>query len=718
MAEFGVDSTSITAPQSVTPVTEGIQKSPLMLEGVNSLLKQGIAIGDAIQNRKGQAALKDFAEKQLNVIRAVEQGAPGFTNTSYARSVMQKNLFDMIDLYGKNPEMRKQILDEHNAILGAADIFGNLSKGTTEEIRRNNYRSNLVTAGYVDPDASEDDFQIAENTHQKAAMAEKSYELQVKQIELNSKALNYSQDKKKAELEAATDTFVHTALPSLVVRFDAEVANIQKSAMTPAQKAQSIAALQQQFQTEQADILLNMSTDKRAAVEKMFTERAKLATDVATGAIDAAAAKTKLDLLKDESVYNALTSSPLIAKAYAMSAIDLQGIATISGSAGLQALDTLGNYLVTNGSDKGNSANLFDNTPEAQSAKTAYFKALTNLGGDSSPEAQAQLETQLSNVVMGIEDYQNLYARDPKAAMALIDWMSTPEFLALRQKHPESFTNVEGAKEALQLNFNDEVWGMVQSEFLNGKVVYPQTMSGVGFWGLMGGPGVAASGANRPEVKPAPEAVTYEFGAAGIRFKAVNPDDKTAAYKAKQLNKDLAPAIMKTIKASAHLSGRTDYDKMFEEVAPMIFSTQSPDGDTGDNLQPSSFNKASGGAKANANVNTEQVSEEASTAWSALTGSWTGPQLTINSGYRSPEYNASVGGAKNSQHTHGNAFDVDVSGMDLEQRKALIRSAKEAGFRGVGVYANSLHFDVGPSRAWGPSYHSDSIPEWAKEVVQ
>jgi hypothetical protein len=111
------------------------------------------------------------------------------------------------------------------------------------------------------------------------------------------------------------------------------------------------------------------------------------------------------------------------------------------------------------------------------------------------------------------------------------------------------------------------------------------------------------------------------------------------------------------------------------------------------------------------------ISEEAAAAFARLQETYGSP-LTVTSAYRDPETNARVGGASGSQHLHGNAFDIDVSGLSIEERVELIRMAQQAGFRGIGVYNNSLHFDVGAARAWGPSYSRDSLPGWAAGVVQ
>ncbi len=95
-----------------------------------------------------------------------------------------------------------------------------------------------------------------------------------------------------------------------------------------------------------------------------------------------------------------------------------------------------------------------------------------------------------------------------------------------------------------------------------------------------------------------------------------------------------------------------------------------------------------------------------------------GKTFKISSDYRSPDENDAAGGAKKSQHMQGRAFDIDVSDMSIDERLELIKLARSvAGFGGVGVYSNSLHFDTGAERAWGPDYTSGSVPGWAAEAV-
>ena len=73
--------------------------------------------------------------------------------------------------------------------------------------------------------------------------------------------------------------------------------------------------------------------------------------------------------------------------------------------------------------------------------------------------------------------------------------------------------------------------------------------------------------------------------------------------------------------------------------------------------------------------------------------------FVIVSGYRSPEHNRAVGGARNSFHMQGIAFDVSLRGLDKEE---MFQKAEEAGFDGIGKYNTFIHIDTrGYKARWG-----------------
>jgi zinc D-Ala-D-Ala carboxypeptidase len=80
-----------------------------------------------------------------------------------------------------------------------------------------------------------------------------------------------------------------------------------------------------------------------------------------------------------------------------------------------------------------------------------------------------------------------------------------------------------------------------------------------------------------------------------------------------------------------------------------------------------------------------------------------GTPLLITSAYRSPEHNRKVGGAKNSYHMRGNAFDIRMENQDPVAFEA---AAREIGFRGIGYYPKQgfMHIDLGPERTWGTPF--------------
>ncbi|MEM7428629.1 MAG: N-acetylmuramidase domain-containing protein [Pseudomonadota bacterium] len=89
------------------------------------------------------------------------------------------------------------------------------------------------------------------------------------------------------------------------------------------------------------------------------------------------------------------------------------------------------------------------------------------------------------------------------------------------------------------------------------------------------------------------------------------------------------------------------------------------------------------------------VVPEALDALQALRREW-GRPITINSGYRSPAYNSRIGGAAQSKHMDGIAFDC---AMPAEDQAEFIAMAERHGFNGIGAYSTFVHIDTRPDRA-------------------
>lgn len=72
--------------------------------------------------------------------------------------------------------------------------------------------------------------------------------------------------------------------------------------------------------------------------------------------------------------------------------------------------------------------------------------------------------------------------------------------------------------------------------------------------------------------------------------------------------------------------------------------------------------------------------------------------VIVNSGYRTPEYNAKIGGVKNSQHTKGTAADIKVSDTPAREVQKYLKN-KYPDKYGIGSYSTFTHIDVRAKKA-------------------
>lgn len=70
--------------------------------------------------------------------------------------------------------------------------------------------------------------------------------------------------------------------------------------------------------------------------------------------------------------------------------------------------------------------------------------------------------------------------------------------------------------------------------------------------------------------------------------------------------------------------------------------------------------------------------------------------LIVNSGVRTPEYNATVGGVDGSAHEAGWAADLAV--RTSQERFKVLKAAMDVGFKRIGVAKTFIHLDADPSK--------------------
>ena len=85
-----------------------------------------------------------------------------------------------------------------------------------------------------------------------------------------------------------------------------------------------------------------------------------------------------------------------------------------------------------------------------------------------------------------------------------------------------------------------------------------------------------------------------------------------------------------------------------------------------------------------------------------------GKRIVVTSGFRDPEHNQRVGGAKHSQHLSCNAADIQMVGVSKWDLARYFRSRPDIG--GVGTYCstNSIHVDIGRRRDWNWKCRTDT----------
>lgn len=717
-ANFGSAATDVGEMATSASPRAGVTKNPVFVEALSNTLGN---VGDMLKARReqqNQSAISTFAKQQLLVADSVAQGK---RSSAFAQTVLRQNLIKAIDA---NPNMASDFLKTQSSIMGLSGGGKIAADGTKEEQRQIARKDQLVTAGLVSATASDQEFARADEAARIATAAAEKHKQRMDTIDTELKLHSLTDARRKAleeEKKDSLNTLVSESAEAEFLSLKGVFDGINSDPnLSEADRIIKIKETYTAWQAKTAAALGNTDSSMKSTLETTFNRLEADALARASGEIGDAELKRRNERTMANQKALALSNPDIASIATAQELFGQEGLAKILlNDRSKKALNTYMEFLAGGSGQTGVEApSVFTDESATKNAMKQYLDDIASGAISGDPAKTANAASHITRLLESIEDDSGRISRDPKKAIALIDWMASPAFLKARTANPEAFSNIEGAAEVLGTHYHDEVSGMIKTEFKNAKVFVPSktpTRSGL-------------------VSEPTNELVQAVGTDGGMTFQAINPDSREARSEAQRLNKTLKPIINNSLKAQAHLAGRSDYKAIWEEAAEEIVGVGAvaggagednlAGGDDGDDLTMADYAKDK--------ALTEQIPlEEVDKDWTVGKGEGVEPKLIdllsrvrketgvnfrLNEGKRSTERQKELvaSGASqtmNSRHIHGNAADIVIlnedgsANWDFKSYKPVAEAAKRiAAEMGIDNFVwggdwkslrDGVHFQVG-----------------------
>lgn len=570
MAEFGASSTEAPETQNfvqpLPPVETAQVREPIAVQGVTNLFRQFREARAGQREKEGNAFLSRFANEQLGIAMAVDQGK---LTPQAATSRMTTNLMSAIH---SNPGLRDELLKTNTTISNQAGIKELVTEGTEEYQRQQNLWDNLVEQGLVKPDASQEEFIQAEENFRLAAEAQRRYKAEMDTISMERAQLGLSRERIQTldlkESRQSEKLFIDS-YPAMMDEFqtkgDKYLARLNDPEWNEAEVVDLINREFNMFEQQWALHFSKMDSDQANALMKGFREYKDLLIAEATGEQNREMLTRKRDDIIRRNEIALLESDPVFSRVTAASNLGLEQL--------MMATPKLRNAVsdaIMNGLEGDTPTNPFSGDEAKREAYRSYLDFLSADPETLDDDQRAEQERHITNVLQGVKTFGEVLEESPDRGIPMFtDWLSSPQFLKLRNEHEGVFENQNTAVQMLVQNFDENVWPMVEREFRNNDIatVTLQETEGVG-------PPVVGG----METTPTAGQVGYRITGGGMEFFALDQDNTEAVRKARKLNRELAPVINKTVKAMAHLEGNNDYRAMWERVGTEIMGIPSATG--------------------------------------------------------------------------------------------------------------------------------------------
>lgn len=565
--EFGSNVTQVPTLQSAVTPQSGVAKKPVLLSGLSGLFEQAGAALTAKKEKDAATGISEFTKQQLLVADALDQGR--IKSSAHARTIMRKNLLDAID---RNPTASADLIAAQAAIVGLPGGADIVKEGNEQEQLQRMRRESLVNAGVLAFDADDATFNHVDSTVRTAEESKRQHDMKMQTLDEELKMQNVTEGRRKQieeEKEQATVDYIRSAAPAERMDFESRLKSITNDPnMTEADKVNAIDDLWNSWQGKMSETFGDISAHRGSAYLKPFEQTyqayrkrasGETTSEVLKNSIDVALATEKASMLMDPDLLKAATANALFNGSPVLQAM------TAGDSPSQKALIR---YLANNGNNSHAAENPYVSNPADRKGLSTYLKTVTDGLNSGEATMKADASAGFTKTLDSLIDYEGLLKRDPATAIEVVNWMATPGFAKALTANPDLAANSPELREVLEQHYDQEVWAMVRREFTNNDV---QVIDPMGTEGIDD----SASTVNATGV------VGVRGTASGVEFYPLDPESRTAQSKARQLNRDLKPVINNTLKAGAHLEGRTDYGTMWDEVSQEFLGTGTEDDNDG-----------------------------------------------------------------------------------------------------------------------------------------
>lgn len=586
----GVQPQQAVAPAPSTATT--IAGSGLF-QGIGNLatgLVQGFAQGEkAAKQAQADKALAGYAKRVSSLNAAVEQGA--LSQASAQRQ--QRALYN--EILANRPDLAEQLTTFSKNLSGTEGIGDTLAQGTAVDQQIKADTKAATAAGFINPGMTPE--QQAEGLNQYRAQQH-----QINQMEFYSKQLGITQQKlaiqSSRESIAASRTARANAAMDLQLKrnkmrvqqatADVAASYFDKTRSQLAQLSDDVAsgkvtqevglARLEEMKANFAGLTMPIrgvaGADYVDAMTKPINDiidaqrdfmSGKITKDIYQNKLDISNVRANLEIMSDPDMAKVITASKLTGNTFSTA---------LNAAFGSKLVDLVKRTMT--GAAPGN---MTSDDPAEQAQTKAYFdtiREVTKNLGNKDPrvvdpkETFKEVEAHANQVLQGISDFSSAQ-KNPSQLNAAMDYLASPEFYALQANGAKfSVDAVEGAKNAVQINYNDKLIPAVRDEWEKNKTVLSSSLPAGGF-PAMGG----ASPTGSVTQEATPTAVRYVWTGNSIRFSPAPGFERNPSVmaKARELQKKVAPLINKSIRAAAHMDGSQDYSKYFKQNEEAFFGS-------------------------------------------------------------------------------------------------------------------------------------------------